>query len=79
LDASKHFLRTPPAIAFEAAVLVGVLELVVWVVVVDRETNTVFLATPDAFCDEGFEVERGHGFQLALPLGCWHEIRVEQE
>jgi hypothetical protein len=72
VSASKHFLRHPPAIAFDASVLD-------WAEgqgarlcrIEDRETGAVYLASLLMIRQRGFLLERGFGRQIALPLGSW--------
>lgn len=67
--ASRHFLRTPPAIAFdtcslEAAQRAGASK----VIVTDRETGICYRAQISYILEAGFSVNRGFGEQWALPL-----------
>jgi hypothetical protein len=67
--ASRHFLRTPPAIAFdtcslEAAQRAGAEK----VIVKDKESGVSFRAQISYILEKGFPVNRGFGEQIALPL-----------
>ncbi|HZU05263.1 MAG TPA: hypothetical protein VFB73_04770 [Chloroflexota bacterium] len=69
---SKHFLRQPPAIATDFAVLLEaqaagfeVLE------VVDTETGVVYTAAIERVLAEGIAISRGFGEQRALRLERW--------
>ena len=69
---SKHFLRTPPAIALDRDVLK-------WaerkgastVCIFDRETEKLYHASLATIWEKGFRVNRGFGEQQALPLYLW--------
>jgi len=66
---SKHFLRKPPAIAFDKGALDRAEAAgAVRVRVVDQETGTVYSATIAHIRRAGLEIDRGWGTQLALPL-----------
>lgn len=71
---SRHFLRTPPGIAIDTAVLEqGKRAGCQYTEVKDKETGTVYrakLATIDA---HGFPVCRGFGHQTALAFAYWDE------
>ena len=42
--------------------------------VVDRDTGTVYVASINAIRQLGFDVDRGFGKQLALPLEHWRIV-----
>jgi len=70
--ASVHFLRKPPAIAFDLCSLQEAQDLGARLVCVrDSETGRQYLASVDAVWHFGFEFDRGFGRQLALPLERW--------
>ena len=70
--ASIHFLRKPPAIAFDLCSLQEAQDLGARLVCVrDSETGRQYLASVDAIWHFGFEFDRGFGRQLALPLERW--------
>lgn len=72
VNGPAHFLRQPPAIAFDLAILNQADELgAVWVEVRDRSTGRLYRATLETFLRHGVRVDRGHGLQLALPFGYW--------
>ena len=72
IDASKHFLRVPPAIANDLDVLAQAKERGARVCeITDRETGTTYRATIEKIWRRGFHVERGHGAQIALALSEW--------
>lgn len=66
---TKHMLKTPPAIAKDVSILQDVLrrggkEIIFH----NRETGVTYRATLRLFFDKSFELDRGFGRQLALPL-----------
>ena len=72
LARSRHFLRRPPAIAFDRATLrdarrAGAMR----VRIVERERGDVYEATIDEIERYGFPVQRGFGDQVALHLSRW--------
>jgi hypothetical protein len=70
--ATKHFLRQPPAIAFDAAAIGQAKALgAVSIVVVDSETGRRYSSSMDQFQSLAIDIDRGHGRQLALPLPFW--------
>ena len=76
VDGSKHFLRKPAGIAFDAAILAQAAELGaarVWVK--DRETGNTYRATLDAFTQHGVKLDRGFGAQVCLPFNFWQQQR----
>jgi len=70
--ASSHMLRKPPAWAIDVAILERARKDGALVVeVYDTETGVTYWAAISAFRRWGFEVDRGYGRQIALPLGRW--------
>lgn len=70
--ASVHFLRVPPAIAWDVCALEQAEALgAVRTEVLDTETGTVYTAPLSAFWRDGLRLNRGHGEQIALPLVRW--------
>ena len=72
ITGSKHFLRVPPAIAFdisslEEAEAVGAQN----VDVLDEETGQKYFSSIRNIREKGFVIDRGFGHQLALPLSYW--------
>lgn len=70
--ASRHFLRTPPAIAVDAADLeaaegAGAVELEI----TDTESGAIYWVPLAAFRQHCFRFDRGFGIQLGLPLERW--------
>ena len=73
VDASKHFLRQPPAIAFDLSTLADAKEQGAELVeVVDRESGKTYRATVARIWKRGFSVNRGAGAQIALALNEWN-------
>lgn len=74
--ASKHFLRTPRAIAFDTLMLDAAQRAKVTAIeVLDTETGTLYTATLGDFERFGLSLNRGFGPQRALPLDRWHVQR----
>ncbi len=74
VHASRHFLRTPPAIAFDAVILEAAeRDGAVFVEVLDRDSGATYRAPMADLRAKGFPFDRGHGKQVALPLACWQK------
>ena len=72
MNASHHFLHTPPAIAWDLTALEDARQRgVVRCEVRDRESGRVYSTSLEAFYAKGFQLDRGYGQQLALPLSYW--------
>lgn len=72
IDASKHMLRFPPAIALSTVAVAEAERLgVTQIVVSDRESGKVYRATLADLHDFGWSFDRGFGAQLALRLSRW--------
>ena len=72
MDSRKHFLRKPPAIAFdvksiEKAERYGAKRILVF----DTHKRETYTATIDQIYKKGMDVNRGFGKQIALPLSYW--------
>jgi len=73
---SRHFLKKPPAIAFDRGALDRAEQAgAVRVRVVDRETGIVYTASIAHIRRAGLAINRGFGAQLALPLESWTRQR----
>jgi hypothetical protein len=69
---SKHFLRVPPAIAFDVISLDDAEEAgAEKVVVTDQETGTVYKSTIQHIREHGEKFNRGFGDQIFLVLEGW--------
>lgn len=72
VSAAKHFLRKPPAIAFDVSTLADAEQAgAVSVAVTDTDSGRVYCATLAYICAYGFRVSRGFGEQRALALHRW--------
>ncbi len=72
VKSSVHFLRTPPAIAFDTSTLLTAERAgAVWCEVYDLDTGRTYRASIHAVLQSGFSLNRGHGAQIALPLDRW--------
>jgi hypothetical protein len=72
VEASRHFLYKPRAIAFDVSTLhdaeaAGATR----VEVTDTETGRAYASTMAEIWANGFRVSRGFGEQWALPIGQW--------
>jgi hypothetical protein len=76
---AEHVLHSPPAIAIDEAVLLRLHQLGCKRVEVELVESGRTLSAPfSAFEDYGFRLDRGHGEQIALPLGRWRVEEPEQ-
>lgn len=72
VEGSAHMLRCPPAWAWEKSALSEALRRgVTRCRIEDTETGRTYVAPLTFFWTKGFELDRGHGRQVALPLSCW--------
>jgi hypothetical protein len=76
VDSSKHQLRRPPAWAIDEEHFAELQRRGALGVELTDERGQVWRATLDTFEQHGFAFNRGHGEQVALPLGFW---RVESK
>ena len=77
LDGSKHFLRKPPGIAFDDAILrAAELAGARSVQVRDRETGDVYTCQLSEFALHAVKVDRGFGLQYCLPFVFWRVRRA---
>ena len=76
---AKHVLHSPPAIAIDACVLLRLHQFGCERVEVELvESGRTLTAPFSALEDYGFRLDRGHGEQIALPLGRWRVQEPEQ-
>lgn len=69
---SRHFLRFPPAIAFDVSTLDQAEAAgAVTVNITDQDTGVVYRSTIAHIRENGLSINRGHGEQIALPLEGW--------
>lgn len=72
VNSSKHFLRQPPAIAFDLASLLQAEDAGAMLVeIFDKCTGKVYRTAISTIWTYGFEVNRGYGKQIALELPFW--------
>jgi len=72
LKSSRHFLRKPPAIAFDVESIDQAKEHDAHTVLIkDIDNNLYYKAPIDKIKEMGFDVNRGHGEQVALGLEHW--------
>jgi hypothetical protein len=72
ISGSKHLLRKPAAIAFDLSTLDDAEAAgAVFAEVTDRETGRAWRASIAHIRRRGFDVNRGHGRQVALVLSEW--------
>jgi hypothetical protein len=76
---SQHFLRQPPAIAFDRSTLAaaeqaGALSLEV----IDLDTNSTYRCSISVFRSHCLFIDRGFGLQWALPLRRWNVLSTAQ-
>lgn len=72
LKASQHFLRVPPAIAFDISTLVDAEKAGASnVEVEDTESGKTYSASMGVIWGKGREIDRGWGKQWALTLDHW--------
>jgi hypothetical protein len=68
----NHYLRKPPAIAFDVQSLKDAEQAgAQWVHVRDAETGVKYKASIAHIWRVGFRFNRGYGDQIALPLEAW--------
>ncbi|MCO6450410.1 MAG: hypothetical protein J5I90_06435 [Caldilineales bacterium] len=70
---TRHILRAPPALAFEAEVI-GEIEAAGagQMVIGNVDTGRIYRSTLENFQRYCFMLDRGYGPQLALPLSRWN-------
>ena len=69
---SRHFLRKPPAIAFNVSTIERAIDADAEnILIFDTENNLYFTSTMKKLEHDGFEFNRGHGEQIALALDKW--------
>ena len=79
VHSTKHFLRTPPAIAFDIDSLNQARNLgATRVKIIDLDTGVIYRVTIEVILKKGFLFNRGHGDQIGLPLNIWSHNRVQQ-
>lgn len=72
IQGSKHFLKKPPAIAFDKESLFEAQRYgATMVQVTDTETGTVYKSSIDKIFEIGLELNRGFGEQIAMTFRFW--------
>lgn len=70
---SLHFLRVPPSIAFDINSLIQAEKAGAKTIrIIDSETDEVYQTLISTVRTKGFEIDRGHGQQIALHLDFWN-------
>lgn len=72
VHSSRHFLKKPASIAFsietiEQAKSKGATK----VEITDLDTGKIYTVSMELLLEKGFEIDRGFGLQIALPLSYW--------
>ena len=69
---SRHFLKKPPAIAFDISTLTKASQHgAITVKVKDTTTDIVYTSSMNKITEKGFEFDRGYGKQIALIMKEW--------
>lgn len=69
---SRHMLRKPQAWALDKQALEDAKRAgAVYVQIVDNETGVIYRAAVSHVLENGFDLNRGYGSQIALPLAGW--------
>lgn len=72
VEGSKHFLKKPPAIAFDKSTIKDAQKFGATLIeVYDKETHRTYRASMDKLWEAGIHIDRGQGQQLALPFRYW--------
>ena len=80
LDSRKHFLKVPPAIAFDKSSInkaerYGAKMLSVY----DTYKKVFYTAKIKSLRENGMNINRGFGNQIALPLQFWKKESVDEQ
>tara|TARA_R100000084_G_C4547806_1_gene98660 strand:+ start:195 stop:533 length:339 start_codon:yes stop_codon:yes gene_type:complete len=79
VDSSKHFLRTPPAIAFDELALSKAKEMgATKIKVKDKRTGLEYHTSIVNLENRGFTFNRGFGDQIGLSLSEWSKSEESQ-
>ena len=77
VSAARHFLRKPPAIAFDLSSIEQAQEYgAQYIEVLDADSSRLYSAPIADLLSYGFMVNRGFGEQIALDLNLWDELEV---
>ena len=79
VNSSKHFLRKPPAIAFDERSILDAEKLGASKLMVhDKDTKRRYTASYKEFKSNAFKVDRGFGKQEALAIAYWRVLDPKQ-
>jgi hypothetical protein len=77
---NKHFLRQPPAIAYDCSIIdLATSYHVQYLIVTNSESKDKYEISLAAFKEKSFKVNRGFGPQLACPLENWASTYTENK
>ena len=80
LDSNKHFLKKPPAIAFDvSSINNAMIEGASYVKINDKSSDNSYTATIKDILNKGFKFNRGFGNQIALPIHMWNIKNTSQK
>ena len=69
---SRHMLQKPPAWCMDKEALLRAQQAgAAFVQIVDNETGVIYRAAVSHVLENGFDLNRGYGSQIALPLAGW--------
>lgn len=69
---SKHFMRIPPAIAFDLSSIKNAEDNgAIVAMIVDKETGREYFSYIKYIYEKGFKFNRGYGEQIALAMEYW--------
>ena len=72
VSSKRHFLRQPPAIAFDVSSLTDAKRFGATTVEVrDSDSMNIYRASIETVLRDGMRFDRGYGKQIALALGRW--------
>ena len=80
LDSRKHFLKVPPAIAFDKSSISKAERYGATILsVFDTHKKVFYTAQIKSLHENGMNINRGFGSQLALPLQFWKKESVDEQ
>ena len=79
LDSRKHFLKVPPAIAFDVSSIKKAERYGATILsVFDTYKKVFYTAQIKSLQENGININRGFGSQIALPLQFWKKESVDE-
>ena len=79
VNGSKHFLRKPPAIAFDVDTINSAKKSgAKHIEIFDKDSNNFYLTRMAKLDEKGFEFNRGFGKQVAMVMSDWFELKKER-